>query len=229
MKICIKCGEEKPLTDFYKSKQNKDGYVGMCKSCHSEKTRRYYMSHKDSMKVKMAEYRRNNRETILAKKKEYYQKNKSSHYERVKIFEKNNPEKVAEYRRISRKRNREHNKNNLKWRLSQRMGTALWKSLAMKGGRSWKKLVGYTVDDLAKHLKRTMPEGFTWEDFLNGDLHIDHKIPNAVFNYETPEDIDFAKCWCLSNLQLLPAHENRVKNAKIDSPFQPSLAFGGSL
>jgi len=32
-KTCIKCGETKNLDDFYKNKQNKDGYTGKCKEC----------------------------------------------------------------------------------------------------------------------------------------------------------------------------------------------------
>lgn len=37
------------------------------------------------------------------------------------------------------------------------------------------------------------------------------------------------KDWALKNLQLLPAKENMTKNAKLEKPFQPSFAFGGSL
>ena len=43
------------------------------------------------------------------------------------------------------------------------------------------------------------------------------------FTYETPEDIDFKRCWALKNLQPLEAKENLRKQAKLDKPFQPSL------
>ena len=32
-KVCKKCGEEKPLTEFEKNKNNLDGYTGVCKGC----------------------------------------------------------------------------------------------------------------------------------------------------------------------------------------------------
>ena len=72
---------------------------------------------------------------------------------------------------------------------------------------------------------KTLPVGHTWTDFLEGDFHIDHIIPCAAFNFQSPEDPDFKRCWALSNLQLLPAEENLKKGAKLLQPFQPSLAL----
>lgn len=93
-----------------------------------------------------------------------------------------------------------------------------------KGGRSWREFVPYTADELIARLKKTMPKGYTWDDLLCGRLHVDHIIPIAVFNYTSPYDIDFQRCWALKNLRLLPAKENCAKGAKLDKPFQPSLS-----
>ncbi len=68
-----------------------------------------------------------------------------------------------------------------------------------------------------------MPDGYTWDDFLSGALHIDHETPVAVFNFTSPSDYDFKRCWALTNLRLLPALENLKKGAKLRIPFQPSL------
>jgi len=89
----------------------------------------------------------------------------------------------------------------------------------------WESLVGYTLTDLVKRLKRTMPKGWTWDDFMAGRLHIDHKTPLSAFNFTGENDLDFRRAWALSNLRLLPAAENLAKSDMIDGQFQPSLGF----
>jgi hypothetical protein len=60
-----------------------------------------------------------------------------------------------------------------------------------------------------------------WKNY--GEWHVDHKIPQSAFNFETPEDIDFKKCWALKNIQPMWAKENIIKSNRINKPFQPSL------
>lgn len=121
---------------------------------------------------------------------------------------------------------RERLKTNLKARINARMSTAIGISLkGNKNGQGWENLVGYTAKDLILSLKKTMPKGYTWEDFLSGELEIDHIIPCKVFNFETPDDLDFKKCWDIRNLRLLHKIKNRSKGGKIEKPFQPSLAM----
>ena len=93
-----------------------------------------------------------------------------------------------------------------------------------KRGLSWELLVGYTVNDLRRSLENQFQPGMTWDNY--GDWHIDHKIPHSAFNYISHEDIDFRKCWEISNLQPMWAKNNLIKGAKLEKPFQPSFAFG---
>lgn len=117
-----------------------------------------------------------------------------------------------------------------KRKVGHRMSAAMRKAIRQeKAGRHWESLVGYTVDDLIKRLKSTLPKGYSWEkDFVggNGTLHIDHIIPMSSFNFNTTDDIDFRRCFALINLQLLPASENLHKFTKISKSFQPCLALG---
>jgi hypothetical protein len=104
-------------------------------------------------------------------------------------------------------------------RLNNNMYWAIRKTLKnKKNNKSWENLVGYTVNDLKNHLEQTLPEGYTWQDYLDGKLHIDHILPQKLFVYNSPEDEDFKLCWSLDNLQLLPAEENISKKDSITNP-----------
>jgi hypothetical protein len=117
-------------------------------------------------------------------------------------------------------------KIDLKFNLNGRISVAMGHSLkGNKAGRHWEDLVGYTLDDLLKRLKKTMPQGYNWQNYLDGELHIDHIIPISAFNFTKTEHIDFKRCWALGNLRLLLAMKNWKKHAKLDKPFQRALAF----
>lgn len=92
-----------------------------------------------------------------------------------------------------------------------------------KGGRSWERLVGYSITELMAHLEKKFKPGMNWSN--QGKWHIDHIIPVSAFNFTKSEDMDFKRCWALSNLQPLWAIENIKKNARLEKPFQPSLAI----
>ncbi len=113
-----------------------------------------------------------------------------------------------------------------KGRLITSMAVGILKTLkyGSKKRRHWEVLVGYSVDELKTHLEKQFTSGMTWENY-GTYWHIDHVIPKVVFNFETPEDIDFKKCWALKNLRPLEAKKNLSKHSKLETPFQPSLCI----
>ena len=155
---------------------------------------------------------------------------------RNKKWKKNNPEKMKKYRIKWNEKNigyyneylkqyfKQKYKQDLKFNLNRKISTRIVESLKRnKTGRQWETIVGYTLEDLIKRLKKTMPKGYNWQDFIQGKLHIDHIIPISAFNFDCPEHIDFKNCWALENLRLLPAKENLIKHNKLVRPFQPAL------
>ena len=145
-----------------------------------------------------------------------------------------NPEKRKEYMRKYRERNgarinerrRARRNNNPQMRLARNIGTAMRDTLKHhKAGRPWESLVGYTEDDLRRHLEAQFQPGMTWDNYGKDGWHMDHIIPVSVFSYNRPEDIDFQRCWAMDNLQPLWAHKNLSKGAKLERPFQPCLAL----
>lgn len=69
--------------------------------------------------------------------------------------------------------------------------------------------LGYTIEELMKHLELQFSQGMTWDNY--GEWEIDHKTPDTWFSYSSIEDSDFKKCWALNNLQPLWAKDNCSK------------------
>ena len=112
----------------------------------------------------------------------------------------------------------------IKWKIAVMMSSGIRCAIrGAKAGRHWETLVGYTVKDLIKHLQKRFVDGMTWDNY--GNWHIDHIIPQSAFHFTTTEDIDFKRCWALSNLQPLWEHDNLAKGTRITKSFQPSLKF----
>jgi hypothetical protein len=53
-KDCFKCGESKPLSEFYKHKQMKDGHLNKCITCNKKDA----MAHRSENLEKIREYDR---------------------------------------------------------------------------------------------------------------------------------------------------------------------------
>jgi len=51
MKRCFKCGEEKPLSKFYKHKAMADGFLGKCKQCTKNDVTRHRNSNLDEVRA----------------------------------------------------------------------------------------------------------------------------------------------------------------------------------
>ena len=112
-----------------------------------------------------------------------------------------------------------------RFRLSCVVRSAVRGSLANKTKHHrWQHLLGWTTAELKAHLEKRFEPWMSWDNY--GEWHIDHIIPIAAFNYKSPYDIDFKRCWALSNLRPLEAGANQRKGAKLESAYQPALAMG---
>jgi len=113
-------------------------------------------------------------------------------------------------------------KDDPRYKISRSMKRNIWTCLKReKSGWSWESLVGYSRDDLMKHLESQFQPGMTWGNY--GEWHIDHIRPVADFNFKTPDDPDFAICWSLWNLQPLWAFDNKSKHDHCINPPLPLL------
>ena len=251
-KQCKKCLEIKDHDEFYNSKTGADGKICICKVCFGANCKRRYevkkdailecvhlyaAAHKEQISTRSKEYYRDNKEALKGRERARYRKDTEGHKARnkksVSRFTERHPERRPEITMkyyhthkaeiFAKAKERRHSDE--KYRLRGLMSCQVRSRLKEgKGGQNWEKLVGYDADKLLPHLKRTIPAGYTWEDFIEGKLQIDHKVPVAAFNFSSPADIDFRRCFAIDNLQLLPRKENIKKGARLTRPFQPSFS-----
>ena len=129
-KVCSKCGEEKPFTDFYKNRMCKDGYRtfftiisitiftdfyknrmckdgyrNYCKKCCGISQQKYNESVRETFLQNKREKYQKNKEKISNQKRDYYNTNRPIILERVKNWKIDNPTKVKEWK--------EENKENI--------------------------------------------------------------------------------------------------------------------
>ena len=215
------CKRELPATTEYFSRRAevKDGMRYSCKKCDSKHRK---------------ERRQKNPDKYRERCRRWYKKNIDQEHERMRLRREENPEKFREAARKWRKNNpQKRNETAKRWRNakdSRRMNdsitSAIYKGLkGEKNGIHWEDLVGYAIDDLIRHLESQFTEGMSWANYGKHGWHVDHIIPQSVFNFTKPEHEDFKRCWALENLQPMWAKENIAKHCRIENAFQPSLTI----
>jgi len=225
-KVCTKCNQEFPATKeyFYEDARGKYGLYSRCKLCFNK------ISAKAKKKAEYKEYAKNYNkkyydENVIRLRRagrKNYHKNPEERIAYTKRWCEENPEKL----RLNRVRQSRRRRENPIFRLNHSIRTQMRNALVArngqgKDGRRWESLVGYTLNELKKHLEKQFDAEMTWKNY--GKWHIDHVIPVSVFNFTSPDHEDFKKCWALDNLQPMWASENCSKRDTLKSHFQPSL------
>lgn len=82
---CKKCGETKPIEEFYKDRNNKDGYSYHCKICRSKADKEYRELNKAKLQNRSKVYYKKNRKNIIAKSKKNYRLNKEDHNKKGRL------------------------------------------------------------------------------------------------------------------------------------------------
>lgn len=208
-KTCIKCGKVKPLTEFVKSKQSKNGVRGECSKCASERELKKYHE---------------NKELINEKRRENYKGTTEEIRLRQKLWEKNNPEKIKIYsKRKYEKHKDKFIRNSMKWnyhkletdilfKLKNLLRGRIYSFLKSKGVRKLKStedIVGCSKEYLKEYLENKFVDGMSWDN--QGKWHIDHIIP--LSSGKSEEEI--YKLFHYTNLQPLWAKDNIIKSNKI--------------
>lgn len=191
MKKCTKCKIEKDLSEFYKRRKSKDGFLSHCKSCEKE----YCGSRKEKIKISNSIY---------------YGKNKSKIISHNKKWSNSNKEKLKKYfkERYNKKR-----KTEPLFKLKCNLRNRIWYAFKNKGFKKDARTIDFLGVDwitVKKHIERQFTKGMNWNNY--GEWHIDHIIPFSSAN--TEEEI---KQLChYSNLQPMWAVDNLSKSDSIN-------------
>lgn len=207
-------------------KKHNQSYFAERYSDQEYRKAQYLNAQKPERKAQKAKYktryRAANKERLAAYMREYIkdERVKQLRYEANRRSEQKNQEQRAARRKTENYREwmREWNKGRRQQpniNLCHRMSTRISRGLRDgKQGRSWTEFVNYSIEELIGHLEGLFHSGMSWEN--KGEWHIDHIRPIASFNFTSPTDPDFKKCWSLENLRPLWATDNLRKGAKME-------------
>lgn len=92
-KICTKCETEKPLIDFHKDKNKKDGHSSLCKDCKNNYRKKHYKENSEVTKEKEKERYYLDVEKSREKSRKYRKNNLEKEKLRFKTYFKNNTDK----------------------------------------------------------------------------------------------------------------------------------------
>jgi len=217
-RLCKKKSRHKHRKKYYETakiwrKNNPDKVKAMQKRSDARPERR----NRDK------KYRKLHPRKVKAKERRYYYNHRKLCIQRVIDYHRRNPE-------VKKRHDYNYHKKiyaTPKGKLALYMHTAIWFALKKdrknKKDNGWSKLVGYSAEQLKRHIKKQFKKGMTWKKYLSSKIHIDHRIPKSWFQYKKPTDIEFRLCWALENLQPMWGKENLHKGNSLAHPTKNQL------
>ena len=208
-RVCTRCKEAKPATleHFAPHKMGKYGLEPRCRPC--KKIDLAELRARPDQKARQKAWRDANKDKVRETNRAY----REAGYKSTEAVAKWRQDNLEDARRKEAARMRNRRANDPAFALLCRMRSRLGGMAKGRAGRRTVELLGYSVDELRRHLERQFLRGMSWENM--GEWEIDHIIPVAAFNIKTVDDPDFRACWALTNLRPLWKDQNRAKNAKV--------------
>ena len=220
MKVCIKCGVEKDLILFVKTKNS-------CKECEKLYKKEYALKNKDKLKEKTRDYYSNNKDYIKDKVKERYNLDKESKLNYQREYSIENKDKIKKYKSVYSKINkdkirlyktkyqRDRRKNDPLFKLKSVVSRLIRNSIKCKGLSKNKKsidILGCGIEFFKLYLEERFIDDMSWDNY-GVVWDIDHIKP--LSSAITEEDIINLNHY--TNLQPLDSFINRfIKRDKVD-------------
>lgn len=205
-KVCSKCNEKKPVSEYHKCSYSKNGIGYKCKACvlkwhtdNKERTRNKYLE-------KMADPKYRERRYALAKKSKLKNKKKQQEYKLKYSKLPEVRERIKEQHRIRKQTDPQYNiKRRLRWRLRDALKKAVVKGVKYKSSLA---LLGCDMEFFKKYIEDKFYSGMSWDNMAT--WHLDHIIPCSKFDLTKVEEQKI--CFHFSNIQPLLEVDNLTKS-----------------
>lgn len=192
MKTCNTCGEIKAITEFYTSKNARDGYRSKCKVCVRIVHKEYKLAHPEKCREDSKKYSDRHPE----KRKAYREKVKDKYRDYHRVYEYNRKKTDVNYKLM----------HNLRGRVRHAV------KRGQKSGSAVRDL-GCSIEEFKQYIEAKFQEGMTWDNWSHKGWHIDHIIPLSSFDLTDREQ--FLKACHFTNMQPLWAIDNIKKSDKL--------------
>jgi len=214
MKVCTKCNERKPLSEYYFRVKSEGTLRADCKACvqvsqranrnkdidaHRARARENSAKFKDRKAAYDKEYHLANKEKKNQISKDHYEANKEQYKQRAKV-----------YRQDNLANRRQRYKDDPSYRLKFLVAARMRSALGSDKSAGTIELLGCDAAYFQRHLESQFTTGMHWGQ--QGQWHLDHILPLAAFDLTDPIQQKYAFHW--SNVQPLWAEQNLRKNDK---------------
>ena len=207
LRVCKKCKEEKPFSEFQKNGIGAKGqqlYHRVCTKCSSARIQKWRKDNYEERFTYRKRYREENVEKLKAKKKRYYN-SEEGQKTRKEYYEKNKP---IRNKKVVTKR-----KNDPVAALAHNLRSRTAKAFSERGYTKRSKTytyLGISFEDLKKYIENKFEENMSWDN--RDDWHIDHIIPLAA-----AENVSELIALCYhKNLEPIWEKENLQKSDNYD-------------
>lgn len=237
-KICKHCNIEKPTTEYQKAGRGK-WTQPYCKDCDKLRKKKWGINNEGRLKIKRQKYYKEvvrakyiphpkilkTKEEIKERNKRYrnlpYVKAKKAQQDRM--YREKNKDKVKakkkEYYNLygneQAKKWQKKMMNDIGFRVKKNLRGRIY--VALKRGvksEGTMKLLGCTIEQFKTYFESLFTEGMSWDKYLEGGIHIDHKIPCKKFDLTKPSEQK--KCFHYTNLQPLWKLDNLRKGISLN-------------
>lgn len=107
VKVCVKCGDSKPRSEYPRRSAGRDGHRNDCKACRKAYRQSWYEANKEDQQRKNKAWLAKNKEHARVMAKAYREANKAERAAYSKAYRENNRAKYEATWRASREANRE--------------------------------------------------------------------------------------------------------------------------